>query len=372
MTQVEQRKRVVDALLIPREPRAIDRNSEITIHPELVDLLRGTISEHITTISHKPRFEGQEVTIRLVTEGSGQFGLTDLADNKEWAGIFNHAVLTARYTSYLAQHMKEKGLDTHPDLLANALVISHAGRRTWDEARWYPDAAQDSEAKRSVSSETLGLRILHGKIPDNIFNLIAALGHNITEFSVNPSIYDSWDYKLAVYIDHRTSQIYEPLHTRMGDFLINNFLHRQSFDRNQIYETVFDIISKRKNEGISVDDADAMISNLVPSINSDRLSRKRLIELILQDADTEKALEAQGISPDELAEQAHMPEWENSIRKEYVAATKDEIIQRIESHIHDIVQSGRRNFDNLYEEFPANSWWGQYALDLWREYKKTA
>lgn len=72
-----------------------------------VNTLRGIVSEPLRTISHKPGItEGKLVTVRLALEGPAMFGLTDWTDSKEWAGIFNHTILSARYAVHFAQQME--------------------------------------------------------------------------------------------------------------------------------------------------------------------------------------------------------------------------------------------------------------------------
>lgn len=71
------------------------------------------------------------------------------------------------------------------------MIVSHAGRRQWDEAKWYPDIVEDARAKISITNETLGMQLIQGKIPSDAFDLVVALGHNVEGFEVNPSIYDS-------------------------------------------------------------------------------------------------------------------------------------------------------------------------------------
>ncbi len=307
--------------------------------PRVVDALRGIISEPIQTISHKPGSEGQLTTVRLAKEGPGMFGLTDWQDNKEWSGIFNHIVLSARYSIHLAQLMAQAGYETNPQRILNGMIVSHAGRRQWDEAGWYPEVIEDAQAKRSISNETLGMQLIQGKVPKDAFELVVALGHNATGFSVDPAIYNSWDFKLTIYVDHRTTQKYEPLNTRMADFLLGNFFQRNEVTpgkKDQVYTAIGNIIERQKDyrlkkpeaEIVLLEEADQIAELLGASPNSQRLTRKELMRLILQDADTEAALIQEGIDPDNINEETvPMPKWEDELRKKYVEAAKDSIIQ---------------------------------------------
>src|SRR3989344_6171006 len=202
--------------------------SERLIRPraEVLAVMKGEVSEPVETISNKPGSVGETVRVSLVREGVGMAGLSDWRDNREWSGINNHEWLSGRIAVNFSQRMASVGYDTHPERVLNTMLASHKGRRQWDEAGWYPDAVSDSASKRIVSNETLGMRLIKGKIPYDVFELVVALGHNVSGFSVDPAIYDSWDYKIAIYVDHRTAQTYEPLNTRMGDFLLGNFYKR--------------------------------------------------------------------------------------------------------------------------------------------------
>src|SRR3989344_1450506 len=152
----------------------------------------------------------------------------------------------------------------------DAMPTSHGGRRRWDEAGWYRDAIENSAAIRSVSNETLGMQLVQGKIPQDAFELIVALGHNVEGFSVDPKIYKSLDFLIAIYVDHRTTQKWEPLHTRMGDFLLGNFFERGKITpelKAEVYSEVKDIIDRQKDyifgkraEAVSLDEADEIRS----------------------------------------------------------------------------------------------------------------
>src|SRR3989344_5611307 len=272
-------------------------NFEVEIDPRVVDALRGEISEPIQTISHKPDHGAQLVKVRIAKEGPGLFGLTDWEDNKEWSGITNHVLLSARYAVYFAQKMRDAGFETNPQRILNGMIVSHPGRRQWDEAGWYPEAVEDAEAKRSISNETLGMRLIQGKVPQDAFELVVALGHNVEGFSVDPAIYDSLDYQIAIYVDHRAAQKYEPLNTRMGDFLIGNFFKRDEVTpelKEHVYNAIGDLIERQKNyrlgkessEGVTLDEADQIAEQLGASTRSERVIRRELMRLILQDADT--------------------------------------------------------------------------------------
>ena len=94
----------------PRPP-----SHEYVPDPSVLAVLKGIISDPITTRSYKPGpTEVKMVKVRLVTNGIGISGLTDWRDNKEWSGINNHDLLTTRYYAYFSQAMYEKGHNTNP------------------------------------------------------------------------------------------------------------------------------------------------------------------------------------------------------------------------------------------------------------------
>ena len=358
-------------------------NFEVEIDPRVVDALRGEISEPIQTISHKPDHGGQLVKVRIAKEGPGLFGLTDWEDNKEWSGITNHVLLSARYAVYFAQKMRDAGFETNPQRILNGMIVSHPGRRQWDEAGWYPEAVEDAEAKRSISNETLGMRLIQGKVPQDAFELVVALGHNVEGFSVDPAIYDSLDYQIAIYVDHRAAQKYEPLNTRMGDFLIGNFFKRDEVTpelKEHVYNAIGDLIERQKNyrlgkessEGVTLDEADQIAEQLGASTRSERVIRRELMRLILQDADTEAALIKAGIDPDNINDETvPMPAWEDDFRLQYVKAAEAGIVERLFSlnqwiANEDIAGSIKTfvDFNTLERDFPTNTWWGRYARGL--------
>lgn len=367
-----------------RETDFGDSKSELRPDPRVVDALRGEISGPIQTISHRPGSKGKSVEVRLVTDGPGMFGLSDWQDNREWSGITNHVFLSARYATHFAEQMRQAGYETNPGRILNGMIVSHAGRRQWDEAEWYPEAVLDAVAKRSISNETLGMRLIVGKVPIDAFELVVALGHNVEGFSVDPTIYDSLDFKLAIYVDHRTAQKYEPLNTRMADFLLGNFFRGNEVTpelREQVYRVVETIIERQRNQSLgkevilrlSLDEADEMAGRLGASPNSERLTRRELMRLVLQDADTEALLIKAGIDPDDINDETvPMPEWEHDLRWQYVEAAKESIIERISSLNEALQSEGLYSDDRVVlgtlerfgVDFPVNTWWGQYVRIL--------
>ena len=344
---------------------------------EILEALCGEISEPIETVSNKLGQIGERVTVRVAKAGPAMLGLADAIDNREWSGINNHIWLSARYATHFSQGLKAAGYDTNPDRVLNGMLDSHPGRRQWDEAGWYPQAAPDAAEKGSISNETLGMRLIQGKIPQDAFELIVALGHNVEGFSVDPSIYESWDYKIAIYTDHRTAQNYGLLNERMGDFLLGNFFRREDITlqlREQVYAKLTEIIDRQKETGaVSVEEADRIAEELGASADSARLTRKELMRLILQDADTEAALTQAGIDTDEVDDKTvPMPIWERYLRRLYINDAEEGIYELYlqadredtQTALAAIALNQEVRGTNVERAFPRNTWWGSYVMDL--------
>ncbi len=375
------------------------RSKELAPRSGVVDALRGTISEPHTVISRKLNEAGKLVQVQVVENGSGQFGLTDLKDNKDWAGIFGHSVLSARYSVHLGRQLLEaeaqgrvrldENNQPNTQTMLDGMIVSHAGRRTWDEAGWYPDITSDAAGKREVSNETIGLRIIEGKVPDDAFRLVTALAHKPEGFEVDSEMLDSMTYKITSYVDHRTTDRWQPLRTRLGDFLLNNFFEedqRTDETKEHVYEIMEAIIEQRKNfvfgteteyssvgglppEDISVDVADVLAQELGASEGSERLTRRDLMALVIQDAETEARLQAAGIDTENINDETvPMESWEKKVREDYVVAAKDGIVARIsELHLQfdDGNESAMRTIDQEFPIAGGLAWWGKTARELY-------
>lgn len=345
---------------------------------EVLEALKGQISEPLTTISNKPGKVGEEVSVRVVKEGPGMVGLCDFYDNREWAGILNHVLLSARYATYFSKKLCEAGFESNPRRVLNGMLVSRPGRRQWDEAGWYPEIVENAQEKRNISNETLGMQLIKDKVPQDVFELVVALGHNVEGFAVDPSVYDSWDFKIAIYVDHRTAQKYEPLNIRMGEFLLGNFFKREDINsevRTRVYEELKGLIGRQKQSRlsggwpVSLEEADRVARDLGASSDSVRLTRSELMRLILQDADTEVALISVGIDPEIDEEKVPAPRWERYLRRLYVNDAEEDIFSRLDGLYKAADnEEGPIVFEGIMKridiEFPKNSWWGGYVRSL--------
>lgn len=359
---------------------------ELSPSPGIIDVLKGTVSEPIQTISRKPGFDGQLVTVRIAIEGPGMFGLTDWQDNREWSGIFNHCILSARYATYFAQRLIQAGHEINSQLILDGMIVSHPGRRQWDEAGWYPEVVPGAETKMAMYNETLGLRLIKGKVPEGVFQLVSSLAY---DDGTDPEVYNSWEHRLSVFADHRSSDRYLPLHIRMGDFIWVNFFNKDDVGvdvREQVHNTLGELFTRHRNfrlgltGGIEVtaDEAVEIMQNLGASPDSARSTLRLQLENLLKDVDTEAELIQTGINPDDVNDDTvPMPKWEDKLRLEYVFVARESITERMYSlnkalKAEDEYGSAlvvKEILERYDRDFPTNTWWGQYA---WRVYQEVA
>lgn len=367
--------------------------SELSISPEAIDALRGRVSDPTTTTSYKPGPDyNKTVTVRLGIEGPAMYGLTDWKDNKEWSGITNHVLLSARYAVYFAQQMAQAGHSVNPQRVLDGMIVSHAGRRISDEAGWYYKAVDELIGKtermrrRGLSNESLGMELVQDKVPQHVFDLVVALGHNVERFEVDPAIYNSWDFLISIYADHRTTQRYEALNTRMGDFLLGYFFDKDNITqekRFEVYATLENLIERQKTfrlgqintQEVTIDEADQIAESLGAQPDSPRLSRRELMRLILQDADTETMLIQAGIDPNSINEvSVPVPEWEDDFRMQYVKSASGDIISKLNERHKKLLESieDPNTFNKRWEEELRNllgvTWWSIYAEEIWLNY----
>lgn len=263
------------------------------------------------------------------------------------------------------------------------MIVSHLGRRQWDEAIWYPEAAPDAQAKRAMTNETLGLHLIQGKVPDNIFQFVAALGLS-DEFPVGEEVYSSWEYRLSIIADHRTSDRYLPLHIRMGDFIWVNFFNKNQVEpatRGQVHNSLSEFFQRQRNyhlgvtggRDVTVDEIAEEMQNLGASPTSARSTLSLQLENLLKDVGTEAELIMAGIDPDEVNEETvPMPKWEEDLRRQYVTAAEESIVGRIhywqglisQDWLTDMGMNVPRFREYRDLEFPDNTWWGQSARGI--------
>lgn len=334
---------------------------ELLPNPEIIDVLRGIISEPIQTISHKPGFEGEVVTVRLALEGPGMHGLTDYLDNQIWWGISRmHQGRSGALAIFYGLVMQSAGHKVNIDTILNGMNVSHAGRRAWEEACDYPEVAPEAAAKRVISNETLGLRFIQYKVPPEVFLLVASLAYS-EEFPIEKEVYDSLEHRLSDLADHQTAHNFAPLHVRMGDFLARNFFEDSTTEESKrpVIDELGKIIKRQRDfclgipgsREVNINEADDIMQGMGAKSNSPRSTLRLQLRNYLKDAETQALLINAGVDPDQISEQVvPVYPWEHKLRLEYVRFAKPSLIEAI-----------RKGY-----QIP-NTEWGQYAQMLLKQ-----
>jgi hypothetical protein len=228
----------------------------------------------------------------------------------------------------------------------------------------------------------LGLEIIHDKVPQDVFNLAAANAHEAERFAVDPSIYSSWDYKITTYVAHRTDDRYRSLAEQMKNVLLDNFFDEEQKDKAKMVDTYLElntIINRRKGtllgnialDPISLDEADTIAANLgAKAVSPKGHSRKKFMQLLLNDAETEAALIKAGINPNAVSEKTiPMPKWEDDLRLQYVEAAEPDILAELYTLEHQARKGNQKAKDIFSREYSGKDWWIQYARRLYEEWK---
>lgn len=288
-----------------------------------LEALRGKISEPKRVASQRPGAQGQEVTVRVVEEGAGMVGLEDREDNKEWSGIFNHLVKTARIATFLAEELKKRGEGVNLQLVLNSILVSHSGRRAWDEAKWYPDVVDNPQEKAvPMGDHLLARKILkEARFSGEIMDVVDA--HAIgTLYPIERM--DTWEKKIALYTDMRVSQNVMSLEERIRD-------HAERAE-------VSGRVTQEQLDGIA------------------DLVRKIEREIFLRIS----------ISPDDITDDfPPQPRWEKYMRRLYVSDAEKGIFNRISFLMDGILRGEEGSKEELDREFPLNTWWGRYVRELY-------
>lgn len=303
-----------------------------TIRPisKTLEALEGEVSEPVITISHKPGSEGKDVTVRLVKEGAGMAGLKEAEDNKEWAGIFNHLVKTARVATFLGQELQKKGENVNPNLILNTVLISHAGRRQWDEANWYPEVVENAQEKAEMGDQPLATPVLKkAGIPEEILEIVESHGVG-TLYPIERM--DTWEKKLALYADFRVSQNLMSLDERFAD------------------------LSRR-------------------AVPAGRLTQEQLEAIEAWANKTEEEIFSKlSVNPSDITDNfPPQPRWERYIRRLYVNDAEEGIFARLNTLYNQVGVEANTSLSPLFEgilkridlEFPENTWWGKYVRELY-------
>lgn len=294
--------------------------SEVITGPDsrILEALRGKISKPRRVISRKAGIQGQEITVRLVEEGAGMAGLEDTEDNKEWAGIFNHLVKTARIATFLAQELKKTGENVDARLVLNSVLISHAGRRQWDEANWYPEAVENALEKAAMGDQPLTMEILSkADIPGKIMDVVDVHAGDVKKIDQRYRLEEI----VAYYTDWRVSQNVMSLEER------------------------FDAFQKS------------------PSFT--KVTPEHFAEIKEWAFRTEEEIFSRlAIKPEDITDNfPPVPRWEKYLRRLYINDAEEGIFSRL-SQLHQQINAGEIGEEQLDKEFPQNTWWGKYVGEL--------
>ncbi len=368
--------------------------NELSPSPEVFDVLRGKISEPQTVTSFKTPEDkaagGRQVEgVSLVQEGAGLWGLTDWRDSKEWSGIQNHTWMMTRAAIHFAQQVNERTA-TNIDIqaLLDGGLVSHAGRRVWDEAGWYKNDAPSAnveERNQGVINEVTGMRLIRGQVSEGAFNIVVALGHELDRFNVDYAMLDSGEYRIAMWADHRTGQEYDTIANRMGDFLNRNFLESGTQTQESLtgaIEVIQKVVDQRKamrrgeEVKMGIEEAVRLAKEFGASDGSERLTLRMFLGLMLTDANTEADLEALGIDTENFNEESiPMPAWERDIREQYVEFARESVFAAIQDRRETGQFEEAVNWTELIrydKDFPKGNWWTEAAFNLFYVEMKSA
>ena len=331
---------------------------------------------------------GQKITTRLVKEGVGMAGIEDTVENQEWAGIFNHFVKTAGASLQLGRLLGLNGQDVDLQLMINTVMLSHGGRRQYDEATWYPYDVDNAEDKRQMGDVLIGLANLKNKnLPDNLIHMISVHGlGNSYPFDAT----ENWNEKLPMYLDFRIAQNPMPMQQRFIDLqrgVASGRYSQEFLDRTQEWakkteNELFDVLNLESYNIVTQNPKNlkARVNTAIKlgKFSEDKVEVLKNTKLYKPTAnETEDIATLVKLSPDELLERLQLhpedindqllqPErWEKYIRRLYINDAEKGIFARMSQLLIDM-QNGNTDSQKEFEkEFPQNTWWGQYVHELY-------
>ncbi len=339
---------------------------ELSHDPEIVNVLRGEVSKPVQTAFYKDGVKGSLTSVRLAMEGPCMHGLTDYKDNRLWWGMARmHQGRSASLAVHYGTIMQRAGYEVSLETIVNGMNVSHAGRRQWEEADYYREAVPDFAQKLAISNETLGLRLIQNKVPEDIFILVSSLAYS-DEYLVEQGVYDSLEHRLTDLADHQTTHTFAPLHERMGDFIARNFFRGLTTPeaKQPVIDTLNEIITRQREfshgisgrREVSLDEASDMMLEIGASPVSSRSTLRLQLRNFLKDAQTQAMLINAGVDPDKVNEKTvPVSSWEHLLRVEY-----------LEFAMESLIEATREGY-----QIPLDTEWGRYAqMILPRSLKK--
>lgn len=149
--------------------------------------------EHQSVIRKIPGKPDEPRQVKILTRGSGMFGLVDSADAKEWSGIFNHGVGFSRHAEGLYKRLKGLTYEQREKLqrlgfnftffdqldsgtIRDCALVHHCTRRQWDEYRWY-GIIDDFHPETHIPGQTAKALLETYKAPRALLRLIEVEDH---------------------------------------------------------------------------------------------------------------------------------------------------------------------------------------------------
>lgn len=331
---------------------------------------------------------GQEITTRLVHEGAGMAGLEDRVENQEWAGIFNHYVKTTGASLQLGKLLKLNGQAVNLQLMLDTVMLSHSGRRQYDEATWYPDDVDDASTKRELGDTQIGLANLNRKnLPPELIEMISVHGLGTT-FPFEAT--KTWNQKLPMYLDFRIAQNAMSMEQRFIDLqrgvvagrYTQEFLDRTHEWAKNTERELFEALKLPSYGAVSVNQANLRaridIAIKLGKFSEDEAGVLRATKLYKPKSDREgdvaeiigisqeEFLNRLQLSPEDINDQLLQPErWERYIRRLYINDAEQGIFACL-SQLHKDIEAGKvGSMEEVEKEFPQNTWWGRYARELY-------
>lgn len=282
----------------------------LTPNIDCLDALKGQVS--------KPLQLKEDKIGRLAITGPCMIDLPDENDKKDWHGIFNHQVTIARYSSFLACELEKKGIKVDPQNVLDGCIISHNGRRQWDEARWYSQTVKkiigdpETTYRTNISSEELSVRLL-----ENNHKIQNAIEFVKNLWEIDDFDPDAFAALFTRYIDHRIGQDYESLNKRMSLLIYKSFVVDNNLSA-PTQEKIEDLLAEIQKRQLNKDEANLEAEKIGIKDKSPRFLRSDVIQQITQDFSTERKLRDLGINPDNLnPTTVPQPSWEIQIRNRY-------------------------------------------------------
>lgn len=340
-----------------------------------------------TKPKHLQKPNGQVINTRLVLEGVGMVGLEDRVENQEWAGIFNHFVKTAGASLQLGRLLQLNGQRVDLQLMLDTVMLSHSGRRRFDEKTWYSKKVNKASKKREMGDTEIGLANLKNKdLAPELLEMVSVHGLGL---SYPFEAVKNWNQKLPMYLDFRIAQNPMPMEQRFIDLQRGVAVGRYSQDfLDRIHQwaigtedELFDALKIVSYQTASADPENlkARIDTAIKLgrfsdqeselLRGTKIYRKSGIENSAAETvrlTEEEFLERLQLHPADINDRLLKPErWERYIRRLYINDAEQGIFSRLSELYTDIELGKIGSVEELEKEFPQNTWWGKYARELY-------